>query len=439
MKKILLSFLFFQLLTNTLSAQIITTIAGGGGSLGDGGLATDCQLDEPNAVAIDASGNMFIADGGHNRIRKINTSGIVSTFAGTGVAGYSGDGGPAAAAQLNYPTGIKFDQSGNLYVADDYNHVIRKINTSGNITTIAGNGTSGFSGDGGPATDAEISSVGDLCVDAGGNIYFTDLVNNRVRKISPSGIISTVVGNGTSSSTGDGGPAVNASLNGLFGIAVDNIANLYITEHAGNRIRKVNSAGVISTIGGNGSATTTGDGGAATDAGLQYPIGVSVDVNGNVYVTTMVFVRKINSAGIISTIAGGGSGALGDGGPAVEANLNSPGLLMVDNPGNIYISDWGHDRIRKVFDPLAVETATAEQAYVEISPNPNTGDFTVRIPTNTSTHGTANLYDIAGRSITTSQFDPHNEASFHLSVPSGLYILNIVTDGRSVVERIVIR
>ena len=235
---------------------------------------------------FDQSGNLYIADQQNNRVRIINTMGIISTIAGNGINGFSGDGGPATAAELNAPNGINFDQAGNLYIADTYNSVIRKINTLGIITTVVGNDTAGSNGDGGPATAAEIEDPVDVIFDAAGNMYINEngTTSNKIRMINTSGIISTFAGKGGTGYIGDGGPATAARLDNPYGISFDVVGNLYIADSKNNCIRKVNTNGIISTVVGNTTTTYSGDGGQASSAGLNAPTGVTFDANGNMYV-----------------------------------------------------------------------------------------------------------------------------------------------------------
>lgn len=336
------------------SCSIITTIAGNGtlGYSGDGGPATGAQMHYPYSVCRDGIGNIYISDWQNNRIRKVDTFGVITTIAGTSAAGFSGDGGSATAAQLNGPTGINIDNAGNLYVSDRNNHRIRKINTSGIITTIAGNGTLGFSGDGGPATSAQLNSEWSLAVDASGNVYVTGNGNHRIRKISTAGIITTFAGNGSVGSGGDGGPATAAQLSSPNIRTVDASGNLYITEAGGNRLRKINGAGIINTIAGNGTVGFSGDGGPATAAQLNFPNGGgAVDALGNVYFADQQNnrVRKIDVSGIITTIAGNGTlGYTGDGGLPTAATLNGPIDVITDPLGNLYIVEQGNHIVRKI-------------------------------------------------------------------------------------------
>jgi N-acetylneuraminic acid mutarotase len=274
----------------TASTGIITTVAGNGtaGYSGDGGAATSAELDTPFGVAVDASGNLYIVDVNNDRIRKVTAStGIITTVAGNGTWGYSGDGGAATSAELFSPFGVAVDASGNLYIADSGNNLIRKVTAStGIITTVAGNGTGGYSGDSGAATGAELNSPFGVAVDASGNIYIVDSGNNRIRKVTAStGIITTVAGNGTAGYSGDSGAGTSAELNSPFGVAVDASGNLYIADTYNLVIRTVTaSTGIITTVAGNGTAGSSGDGGAATSAALSYPTSVVVDSLGNFYI-----------------------------------------------------------------------------------------------------------------------------------------------------------
>ena len=264
-------------------SQVITTLAGNGlqGSAGDGGAATSAALSNAQGVAVDAAGNVYIADGGNYKIRKVSTTGIITTIAGTGIAGFSGDGGQATAANINTPFGIVVDASGNVIFSD--NTRIRKISTTGIITTIAGDGTAGYSGDGGLATAARITAYG-MAFDGAGNLFFADAGTNRIRKIATNGIISTVAGTGTAGYSGDGGLATSANLNVPIAVAVDASGNIYIGDLYNYRVRKITS-GIISTFAGNGTNGSAGDGGSATAASLGDPSGLAIDGSGNIYVS----------------------------------------------------------------------------------------------------------------------------------------------------------
>ena len=336
-----------------MAAQIISTFAGTGlaGYYGDGQAATLAMLDSPTYVAVDGAGNVYINDQRNSCVRKVTPAGIISTFAGTGTAGYGGDNGPATAAQLNSNWGIAIDDTGNVYIADQTNCRVRKVNTSGTITTFAGNGTPGFSGNGGAATSAQIQSPLGVAVDGHGNVYIGDRNNFRVRKVNTAGIITTFAGNGVYGYNGDNGPATSASLSYIWGLAADAIGNVYICDGQNNRVRKVDTAGVITTIAGTGTAGNGGDGGLATAAQLNLPIGVFISSTGDIYISDFHNnrIRKINSSGIITTVAGTGTnGFSGDNGPALAAELSHPISVAMDNNNNIYIADLDNVRVRKI-------------------------------------------------------------------------------------------
>ena len=322
---------------------------------GDGGSAISAGLNLPSAVALDAVGNLYIADPYDYRIRKVETNGIIITMAGGGT-NFIGDGSTATNAILLHPRGVAMDTSGNLYIADDYNNRIRKVWTNGIITTVAGNGNPGFWGDSGAATNAGLSSPSSVAFDTVGNLYIADSSNNRIRKVETNGIITTVAGNGTAAYFGDGSAAINASLWGPFGVTLDVIGNLYIADLYSNRIRKVGTNGIITTIAGNGNGAPnfgaySGDGGTATNAGLYWPTGVAIDAAGNLYIADEYNnrIRKVGTNGIIATVAGnGGYGFSGDGGVATNASLHMPSGVAIDAAGNLYIADSNNHRIRKV-------------------------------------------------------------------------------------------
>jgi sugar lactone lactonase YvrE len=328
---------------------IITTVAGSGtyAYSGDGGAATNAGLRYPYGVALDASGNLFIADEGDDCIRRVGTNGIITTVAGNGTYGYSGDGGAATNASLCDPTGVTLDASGNLFIADTSNQRIRRVGTNGIITTVAGNGTNGYSGDGGAATNAELYYPGGVALDASGNLFIGDASNQRIRKVSTNGIITTVAGNGTYGYFGDGGAATNAELYWPSGVALDASGNLFIADQYNNRIRKVGTNGIITTVAGNGTTVYSGDGGMATNAGLNWPYGVALDASGNLFIADQYNsrIRKVSTNGIITTVAGGG---VRDGGMATDAGLYRPDDVAVDASGNLFIADEGNSRIRKV-------------------------------------------------------------------------------------------
>jgi len=348
-------------LTGAEAAGVITTVAGNGISSysGDGGPAERASLGRPFDVALGPDGALYIADPDNNCIRKVDPKGIITTVAGDGTCGYSGDGGPATHARLNNPLGVAVGPDGSLYIADESNHRIRRVRRDGIIVTIAGNGRKGYSGDGGRATKASLNTPSDVAVGPDSSFYIADLNNQRIRKVDPRGIITTVAGDGWSNKkgegrySGDGGPATEASLNSPISVAVGTDGTVYVADRDNQRIRKVDPAGTISTVAGRGGPPGySGDEGPAIDASLCYPAGVAVGRDGDLYIVDRLNnrIRKLDPASIISTVAGGGKppDGLGDGGPATEASLRSPAGLAVSSDGSLYIADCSNHRIRKV-------------------------------------------------------------------------------------------
>jgi len=346
----------------SVTTQDITTAAGNGseGYSGDYGLAIDASLKIPHGVCVyksPAPAYLYISDPSNYQIRKVDLKeGFLTKAAGTIWSGYNGDNILATWARLNYPFGVHVDAAGNLYIADTYNHRIRKVNAkTGIITTIAGTGSKGFSGDGGPATSARLRYPFSLYVDSPGNIYIVDTFNYRIRKVDgQTQIITTVVGDGSAKFLGDGGLAIDASIMKTYDMAVDKEGNLFIVDTHSHCIRRVDATtGIIDTVVGQGTKTGfSGDGGLATDALLNTPTGAYVDASGNIYVADSKndVVRKVDATTqIINTVAGNGNpGFSGDGGLATQAQLNYPEGVWVDSSGNIFIVDTNNCRIRMV-------------------------------------------------------------------------------------------
>jgi uncharacterized protein (TIGR03437 family) len=346
-----------------VSGGSVSTIAGNGllSFSGDGSAATKAQLFAPRGVAADTSGNLYIADTSNNRVRKVAPGGVITTVAGNGTAGFGGDGAAAAGAQLNQPVALAIDSFGNLYIADFSNQRVRMVSPGGVISTVAGNGTAGFGGDGGAATAAQLNGPIALTVDRGGNVYVSDFNNSRVRKFTPGGNITTVAGNGINGFGGDGASATSALLNGPSGLAVDSAGNLYIADLDNSRIRKVSPTGTITTFAGNGIAAIGGDGGPVSQATLAAPQSLLIDSEGNLYVGDSVGrVRMISASGTITTIVGKGpAGYSGDGGDASLAQINGPLGLAMDTKGNLYIADTGNNAIRQAQPAGVKPTITA--------------------------------------------------------------------------------
>jgi sugar lactone lactonase YvrE len=340
---------------------IITTVAGCGedGFFGDGDYATNAALAWPADVAVDALGNLFIADTGNQRIRQIDTNGIITTVAGNGYRGYPGDGSAATAAYLWNPVGVALDAIGNLFIADEGTHRIRKVDTNGIITTVAGNATDGFSGDGNYATNAAISYPSGVAVDTNGNLFIADYNNCRLRVVNSNGIISTLAGNGTNGYSGDGGRATNAMMTCPVGVTADGAGNVFTADQENFRLRKVNTNGMISTVAGNGATGWPGNGNAPLLARLNNPQAVALDSAGKLFLSDSAnnLVRVLATNGSISTAAGTGDAAyFGDGGAATNASLNAPSGLALDAFGDLFIADTGNERIRMVGVNGMIET-----------------------------------------------------------------------------------
>jgi sugar lactone lactonase YvrE len=340
------------------ASGIISTVAGSGtaGFDADGGPATSADLSSPRGLALDAAGNLLIADSGNNRIRKVNSSGIIGTFAGAVPSGSTGDGGVATVARLASPAGVTVDGAGSVWIADQNNHRIRVVEPNGVIHTFAGD--SHFGGDGGLATSARLLFPAGVAFDGAGNFYVADRDNQRIRIVTTAGLIGTIAGGATSGFAGDGGNATAARFSlttattpANAGVAIDAIGNIYVADRANNRIRKITTDGAINTVAGSAGSGYTGDGFSATRARLNSPQGVAVDGAGNIFIadTGNHVIRKVTTDGLIATIAGGGSpGYSGDGGPAVQALLNGPQAVAVDSLGNLYIADTGNHAVRRI-------------------------------------------------------------------------------------------
>jgi DNA-binding beta-propeller fold protein YncE len=339
------------------TAWIIATAVGSGerGFAGDGGPALAARLNGPFDLGFDPLGNLYFSDTYNHRIRRVDRNGIITTIAGTGATGYSGDGGPAKAAAFNEPYGIAVDRAGTIYVADRHNHCVRRIDgASGRVTTLAGNGSAGFAGDGGPAAQARLVEPNGLGLDpAQERLLIADVADHRVRVVDlASGAIATFAGTGEAAHAGDGGPGQRAAIFGARAVKVANDGRVYILERQGSTLRAVDpETGIITTVAGTGARGYAGDGGPAKDAVFDAPKELALDPTGDILVvdTENHAIRRIDRAtGLVETIAGGRKGAEGDGGPAAAAGLDRPHGAVVGPDGAIYIGDTENHRIRKL-------------------------------------------------------------------------------------------
>jgi sugar lactone lactonase YvrE len=344
---LLVSFVAAVAAPQHVNSQTISTLAG----------ATPL-FNEPSAVALDTAGNInapntfiYVADTFSHRVYRINSAGSAAVIAGTGVAGSTGDGGLATAAQVSVPAGLAVDAAGNLYVAENLGNRVRKITPAGIISTVAGTGVAGFSGDDGPATAAKLNGPWGLAVDATGNLFIADSDNHRVRRVDTAGVMTTIAGYGFEGYNGDGNFAIFSGLAHPLGVAVDGTGNVWIADTRNDRIRRVSTGGIISTVAGTGVRGFSGDGALALAAQLSLPASIKLDASGNAYVTDSgnYRVRKFADGGSINTVAGNGVyGFSGDGGPPTSAALAFPYDAAVDASGNLYIADTDNNRIRKV-------------------------------------------------------------------------------------------
>jgi sugar lactone lactonase YvrE len=326
---------------STPKTAIVSTFAGNGTEGYADGTGTAAAFYRPDGIAIDGSGNLYVGDMANNRIRKITPAGVVSTLAGSGAAGYAD--GTGTSAQFYYPAGIAIDASGNLYVADWAGNRIRKVTSAGVVSTLAGNGTAGFAD--GTGTSAQFNNPIGIAIDASGNLYVADEGNNRVRKITSGGVVTTIAGNGTAGYAD--GVGTFAQFNPPSGITIDGSGNLYVTDQNNYRIREITPAGAVTTLAGNGTAGYVDGNGAFAE--FNQPAGIARDGSGNLYVTDFGnnCIRKITPASVVSTLAGNGAAGYSDG-TGTSAQFNGPGGIAVDGSGNLYVADWLNNRIRKI-------------------------------------------------------------------------------------------
>jgi hypothetical protein len=374
-----------------LQPGYIATLAGDGAWIyqKDGVAGTAASIFLPMGVVTDPGGNLYLSDSNNNRVRKVSgQSGLISTIGGTGIAGYSGDGGAATQAMVNMPSGMAIDGAGDIYFADTSNHIIRRIDAVTNIiTTVAGTpGQQGYSGDNAAATQAKLTSPEGIAFDAAGDLLIADTGNNVIRKVNAStGVITTIAGTGVAGYSGDGILAAVAQLSSPWSVTVGYDGTIYIADFYNNRVRAINSAGFISTIAGTGARAFSGDGSSATAAALNEPAAVAVDPSGDVFIADSGNdrVREVQqSTGIINTVVGTGSEQFtGDGGNATSAGLYGPYALYLDGAGNLFIADMFHNRVRSV----------SANAVVVPYPTMSVGKTSEPVPVLLENEGNANL------------------------------------------------
>ena len=439
------------------------------GYTGDNGPATDANLNNPSDIITDGSGNVIFTDFINNVVRKIDAAGVIHTIVGTGFGSggvasgdYTGDGGPATDARLNGPFAVAMDKTGNMYIADGYNHVVRKVTSAGMISTFAGKfSASGYSGDGGPATDAGLNNPVGLAVDKAGNVYIADDHNNVIRKVDNAGIITTVAGKQIlgAGHTGDGGPAIVAQLSLPIGVAFDTAENMYIADAHNNVIRKVDKAGIITTFAGAADFTSgySGDGGAATLAKLDSPERVAFDDTNNLYISDYFnhVIRKVNLVtNIITTYAGNGVGAgtgpgdfSGEDSAATNASMYLPHGIAFDNAHNAYIADRGNDLIRKIgpkpiviIDHSGVGQVNGISSLLTVYPNPATaGAVVLSLAAEHAEQVNIVLTNILGQTVQQATTVTNKATSLKIDVPAGVYNMSATTTKGTWNSKIVIQ
>ena len=446
MKKLIV--ILLVLLPLFVRAQVITTVAGGGAG-GDGSLATAAQVYCPQYMAFDSHNNLYFTENLGHKVRRIDSLGIIETIAGTGIAGFTGDGGLAIYAQVNQPSGIAVDTSGNVFFCDGANNRVRKINTAtGIINTVAGGSVPGFAGDGNPATSSLLNDPYGLFFDKISNsVLLADNANHRIRKINSLGIITTIAGNGIQATGGDGGQATNAPCQPVA-MCMDSHRNLFFVDGE-YTIRKISADGIISTIAGDTSSYFyNGDNIPATNAtfgAVDIAIMNTAETGEILYISSYVNnrIRFIDGIGIIHTIAGNGvAGDIGDGGPATAAELNWSTGLAFDNCGNLFVAQVSDPRIRKIaFNPLcpepavSLQTKVAENSAIYIYPNPVYEQLQID---NITTLTNYNLHNIVGATLQQGTLKAGSNSISLSALPTGMYLLELIDDeGHRVVRKVV--
>ena len=428
-------------LSGRLGAQNIITVAGNGTDAMpvNGALAISSPMLHPVEVAVDGKGNIYFADSIYY-VYRINQEGIINLVAGSGISGFFGDGGPATNAQFGeIPIHIAADKYGNIYICDPENSRVRKVDTFGIISTIAGSTTATSIGDGGPATAAIVVPYS-IATDIRGNVYIGEFRVGYIRKIDASGIITTIGGNGTTIFSGDGGPATDAGIVANE-MTADSNGNLFFIDYD-YRIRKISNSGIVTTIGGTGTSGFSGDGGAATSAELFAGAIVAGKYNSLYFSDESHRIREIDSNGLINTIAGNGiAGYTGDGGTATDAEINIPGGIAIDYGNNIYFGDETNLVIRKICNcTVNAVSQVANKTTLAIFPNPSNGQFAVSLP-GVNSPITITIANILGESIQIRKINAFSglHESFYLKdIPRGTYLVKVEAGGSIYRDKVVI-
>lgn len=425
-------------LPSLVTGQVITTLVGGSKQFGattDGVYAAYATLNNPAGLAVDNHGNVYVSDQNNNKIRKVNIFGVITTIAGFGSAGSSGDGGPSEKAKIFAPAGMALDKHGNLFFADSKNNRIRKIDTAGIISTVAGNGVNGLKGDDSLAIHAELNNPKGVAVDDAGNLFIADELNNRVRMVNTSGIITTLAGTDDGNNfLGNGSPATTVRLNKPNDVKVDKDGNVYIADTYNNFIRKVEPDGTLTNVAGSGTTGFGGDNGVAGVSKINIPVSMALDRKGNLYFADKNNnrVRKIDAAGIVSTVAGNGANVSdGDGGSALEAQVNAPTAVAVDSSGNLYVGE-GKYKIRYVYLDKLIDADK-----ITVFPNPCNKNTIIFLPSMYEEIADVFVLNTQGRLVSRS-IGPTNK---HINIKfeaAGTYIMYAISKHGNWTGRVVV-